>query len=380
MKKLFFCLLLCLVLGIIPALASTIAFPHQMVENTLFFLGTYEGKPLSWTLLGNYAEDAPLAICQYVFPEQSFSASGTTDYAKSDLRAYLDGTFYETVFSPHEKSLITDVGTDDSGLTDWLKPCPIPANQGFYLFPLSAMEARNRLEKYNALAGISFADGTTAGYWLRSAHQSLASACGIVRSDNTISSDTATDSHGVRPAFRMDFSSIMFVRKALDEDYGEVGLVTKSDFNRSGEYKLSLLKESLSFTIREAAYDPKGKISLSYENASVEDNTYVSAVIVAPTGEVRAYGRMGKLKHASGKLVSKCDFDLSRGDYSVQFFLEQPNKNAQDFVSRPTAFALSVQSITTPMPLWFWFIPGIAVLIFAAALWKQKKNSKQGSL
>lgn len=380
MKKLLFCLFLCLLVGIFPVFSSTIAFPHQMVENTLFLLGTYEERPISWTLLGNYAEDAPLAVCQYVFPEQPFSANGTTDYAESDLRAYLDGTFYETVFSPHEKKLITEIGTADSGLTDWLKPYPIPKNQGFHLFPLSAMEAREKLEKYNSLSGISFEDGTTAGYWLRSAHQSIANACGIVRSDNTVSSDIVSDSHGVRPAFRMDFSSIVFVRKALDEDYGEVGLVTKSDFNRSGEYKLSLLKDSLSFTIREAAYDPKGKLSLSYDNASVEDNTYVSAVIVAPTGEVRAYGRMGKLKHASGKLVSKCDFDFSHGDYSVQFFLEQPNEKAQDFVSRPTAFALSVQSITTPMPLWFWFIPGVAAIIFVIALWKQKKNSKQGSL
>lgn len=376
MKKLLFCLFLCLLVGIFPVFASTIAFPHQMVENTLFFLGTYEERQLSWTLLGNYAEDAPLAVCQYVFPEQAFSANGTTDYAESDLRAYLDGTFYETVFSPHEKTLITEVGTTDFGLTDWLKPYPIPSNQGFYLFPLSAMEARKKLEKYNSLSGISFEDGTTAGYWLRSAHQSIANACGIVRSDNTVSSDIVTDSHGVRPAFRLDFSSIIFVRKALDEDYGEVGLVTKSDFNRSGEYKFSLLKDSLSFIVQDAAYDPKGKLSVSYKNASVEDNTYVSAIILAPTGEIRAYGRMGKLKKSAGTIVSKCDFDLMEGDYSVQFFLEQPDKNSQDFVSRPTAFGITVKSITTPIPLWFWFIPGLAVLIIVVAVVLKKKKSK----
>ena len=376
MKKLLFCLFLCLLVGIFPVFASTIAFPHQMVENTLFFLGTYEEKPVSWILLGNYAEDAPLAVCQYVFPEQPFSASGTADYAKSDLRAYLDGAFYETVFSPHEKKLITEVGIDDRGLTDWLKPYPIPENQGFYFFPLSAMEAREKLQKYNSLSGISFEDGTTAGYWLRSAHQSLASACGIVRSDNTISSDSITDNHGVRPAFRMDFSSIIFVRKALDEDYGEVGLVTKSDYNRSGEYKFSLLSDSLSFVVKDAAYDPKGKLRISYENASVEDNTYVSAIVLAPTGEIRAYGRMGKLKKDNGTIVSKCDFDLTEGNYTVQFFLEQPDQNSQDFVSRPTAFSIAVKAITTPIPLWFWFIPGIAALMIAIALVMKMKKSK----
>ena len=81
-----------------------------MRETVIF--GNWDGKPLEWLILSDDGNALTL-WCMNVIKVMPFSKEQCSAYyAESDVRAFLEGEFYETAFSTKEKARIKDTELD----------------------------------------------------------------------------------------------------------------------------------------------------------------------------------------------------------------------------------------------------------------------------
>ncbi len=80
------------------------------MRKTVLF-GSWEGKPLEWLVLQE--DDTTLTLfCKQTVGTMPFSQKCCAYYAESDVRAFLEGEFYQTAFSPAEKTRIKETELD----------------------------------------------------------------------------------------------------------------------------------------------------------------------------------------------------------------------------------------------------------------------------
>lgn len=89
------------------------------MSKRIITLGTWEGKPIEWLVLKEEGF-ATFCVSKIVLFTHCYNDDENkgNDYAKSDIRKYLNSNFFKTAFSDVEKKKIINVKNTDSNTKD----------------------------------------------------------------------------------------------------------------------------------------------------------------------------------------------------------------------------------------------------------------------
>lgn len=89
------------------------------MSKRIITLGTWEGKPIEWLVLKEEGF-ATFCVSKIVLFTHCYNDDGNkgNDYAKSDIRKYLNSNFFKTAFSDVEKKKIINVKNTDFNTKD----------------------------------------------------------------------------------------------------------------------------------------------------------------------------------------------------------------------------------------------------------------------
>ncbi len=163
--------------------------------------------------------------------------------------------------------------------------------------------------------------------------------------------------NGIRPTFKLNLGNVLFVTDAetaaakdgtVSPNLDEISDVTKTP----NAYKLTLVDTESAFAIAEDSTVMTtwqgGELTLNYSDATVGENSYISAFIADNTGKDVYYGRLLKPSTTSGTAIVNVPVDMDNGKYSLKLFSETlcPEK-ATDYGSRFQAVNLTLDNKLT---------------------------------
>ncbi len=139
---------------------------------------------------------------------------------------------------------------------------------------------------------------------------------------------------GVRPAFNLNLSSVLFTSAAVDGKSATVGTLSANAENTGNEYKLTIKDSSRSEFTAKAIDVSENTFTVSYTNAKAGENEYISAIIVNADGEVTHYGKLTRATSQSGfAILDLAGVTLASTD-KIYIFNEQVNGDYKtDFAS-----------------------------------------------
>ncbi len=229
-----------------------------------------------------------------------------------------------------------------------------PASLNDHFFFLSAKEADTYFTDDDDRTTGSF-NAVYAGWWLRSPVREFAASSPLydryaasVSMFGEVYSCDVSSWDGMRPAFNLDLSRVLFVSAAYDGKPGAEGTVSKIETESDAEWKLTLKDESRKFSasVSSVTGPAGGKILIPYVNAKTGSNEYVS-VIVFSGSEPLYYG--SAKASMSGTAEFTLPSDMPNGSYLLKVFNEQKNKNyMSDVASAFVEIALKVEGSAFP--------------------------------
>ncbi|MCI9251508.1 MAG: hypothetical protein HFI22_06805 [Lachnospiraceae bacterium] len=142
----------------------------------------------------------------------------------------------------------------------------------------------------------------------------------------------------LRPAFYVDPDCIVFLRdvsSAWDFEPSPVLLDTRMESERTGEWVPVLSSEAQHVEI--GTVELEGDVcTISYHNASVGVNQYLSAVVTDREKTVRYYGRLAQINSQSEGTVTVQLPDSYKKSWSLQIFSERPEEGTKtSYASEP---------------------------------------------
>jgi hypothetical protein len=150
---------------------------------------------------------------------------------------------------------------------------------------------------------------------------------------------------GVRPAFKLSLSDVIFTSDAVGGKSAAIGLNPAQSAGTS--LKLTLLDSNpahLNITVPDVSARqavPGGTVSINYTGAITGADKVVSCVIVDSAGNVLYYGKLSDA--ASGTASFTVPSGMAAGSYTVRLFNEQVNGDYEtDFTSQPVTIPLTV--------------------------------------
>ena len=275
-------------------------------------------------------------------------------YSGSDLQSVINGQYTDCLSSMDVGSSVIRTRTLQQGDYVFSKPYsdgvagPVVTNAK--LWPLSAYEA------YYLDPAIRY---TQYGYWLRSPAETVykAGSVNLWGEVDWYPDDQlgVTTKSGVRPAFFLNLSSVLFTSPAND---GKVS-------NRPGPYALNEVKSfsnpyhHLKLTIKDPTrsgftatantagnFYPGNIIDIRFSGARDEENEYVSAFLCDNKGNVLYYGRL-VWREKSGIASVAIPNGLADGYYVLKVFSEKINgERRSDLASDFVNFDIAVGNVT----------------------------------
>ncbi len=76
----------------------------------------YKVEPLCWRILSENDEDI-LLLCENIIANMAYSTNNSNNYKNSNVRAWLNGSFYENAFSQSHQQIIRTTKVDNSALS-----------------------------------------------------------------------------------------------------------------------------------------------------------------------------------------------------------------------------------------------------------------------
>ena len=243
---------------------------------------------------------------------------------------YID-SFYESEFSAGEKEAV--MYTNKSGSNN-------DKLVGAKLFALSKGEARSYFSTTK--------DRRPGLWWLRTkTTSSNEGACYVALSGDVGAAEITSMKFGVRPAFNLDLSKVLFA-SATDGGKSiavEEGVVYSIPAAGGNEWKLTLLDESRNgFASSATALTglSGGAVMIPYSGAQTGSNEYVSILLCDSAGEVKGYGSC-PVSGADGTACFVLPSGLPAGSYTVKLFNEQKNESMKsDLAGAPETLTLTV--------------------------------------
>lgn len=178
---------------------------------------TGNGKEIiNWIVLKKEANKVLLLSEKVLDSQKFFQYNQGVTWEKSDLRAWLNGSFYNSAFSDDEKKIIFKSYLTDTRYSIWnVEPGPATFD---YVFCLSNNEIETNLTDYSKWRGTPTAyavaqgcktdiDGMATAWWLRTPGWDKTSVCAVKSSDSSIDSVgyyVYREYVGVRPAIWID--------------------------------------------------------------------------------------------------------------------------------------------------------------------------------
>ena len=318
--------------------------------------------PIAWRVVGYGADDftsdsaagSMTLLAAGNIDQAQYAGSGSNAYADSTLKTKVDAI--AGAFSAAEQAAVEARTLARRSYipvnTDWVSGTAVT---GALLWPLSTKEAVGVAEELRRLDENSGRNLATDYWWLRSPGSDNDRAA-VVLGYGTVHypGENVSLEHGVRPAFYLKLSSVLFTSAAAGGKPAAAngGISEIADYDGSA-WKLTLLDESRSgFAVTETAASaaPGGTITLTYGGAATGANEYVSLLLCDSTGaSVLRYGSSAALTSASGTASFTVPDDLALGSYTLKVFNEQRNGDYKtDYASAFDEVTLSVKNPITP--------------------------------
>ena len=336
-------------------------------ESYVYF-GTDSGNnstPIKWRVLD--ADRANDGKTDGMFLLSENLLSGTTafnrwehdgnSYQKSDAKKWCKKFAEETQnFSAKEQAIMLGIAKTDTAekifSVDW-GGSSLTANDKLF-FP-SAKELADSVGNYNGAPGLSatYTSGNGGRWWLRSPNGATRNHAGTIIDSGSVSVDGVNYIRAVRPAVNLDTSSVLLTSAAVGgKPVGEVGKLNPVSVSDPNEWKLTLIDRDRYWQIS-LYYDSihgvsvptsGGEVSIACHTYGIQDDEYVSAMILNRYNEVLYYGQIQKGNFSSEMIYMNIPAGLEAGDYTIKMFCEELNGDYKiDYASEAIDVALSVR-------------------------------------
>ena len=194
----------------------------KVTDGTVYY---FKVEPIRWRILTEDGTNA-LILCDSIIANKRYDDS-SNNYKESEIRAWLNATFYNTAFSDLQKALVNTVTVDNSGESTGYSSNPYACeNTSDKVFLLSYKEVTNSAYGFSSSYGTydtarrktvsdyARATGaymsTSSGYdgngwwWLRSPHYDFSSLARVVHYGGSTGSNYVLNTyHGVVPALQI---------------------------------------------------------------------------------------------------------------------------------------------------------------------------------
>ena len=365
-------------------------------ESSIYFGNYYQEdnntskQPIKWRVLSNEKSSTTekqelFLLSDMVLDCKPYNELMHSEWVGSSIRSWLnDGndSFLKTAFFDEQYAILTsDVINDDNlehgtyagnntedkifllSIDEVLKlNIENEVDEEKYGFTDDASRQAKATE-YAKTQGVN-THNNYAAYWLRSPGGSQSNAAIVGQEGDVISNGRSVDTSGfgVRPAFNLDASAILFTSDVAGaKAQSSLGLKEISETTTT-EWKLTLLDTSRGFVATQTTattkdtYEAGDTLSFTYKEAKTEDNEYISAIITDENNNVLYYGRLLQPTSAtstSETLLNVTLPDLADGDYVLHIFNEQYNggdndDNLTDYASKfsTTEFTIGQAPVT----------------------------------
>lgn len=330
----------------------------------------FNTDPIKWNVLDtafkyDNEKDGILLLSDKLLDEMQYNESYTSvTWETSSVRRWLNGTdadsFYGTAFSDVEKKAVLDTtvknndryisetkvisGGNDTTDKVFLLSIDEYENNGYFLhggeyaYPTQYYEDKD--VAYSTIeSGRSVTQGTVP-WWLRSGGSLNDTALYMC----TVSDRRVDTVLGIRPLFNLDPTSVLFTTAAVGGKASDVGLF-ENGINTTGEYKLTVADSARAAFTAKVTGISENQLTVSYSNAVLGENEYISAILVNAAGEVIRYGKLAEITGESGTVtLDLTGFSLSVTD-KLYVFNEQINGDYK------TDYSSELKELTTEIAL-----------------------------
>ena len=83
---------------------------ESITKDTVYY---FKVEPIRWRILTKSGNEA-IILCDSIIANMPYDAGADNNYKKSDIRAFLNASFYETAFNTFQKQLILETTVDNS--------------------------------------------------------------------------------------------------------------------------------------------------------------------------------------------------------------------------------------------------------------------------
>lgn len=354
-------------------------------QKTNILFGTYEqssnGKggynvdPIKWNVLSTafkYNDDDQNSIfllSDKILDMNNYHATEkNVTWQGSSVRLRLNNTFYETAFSDREQKIVLDTKvknvtyyhTDGSTGLNYESAGNDTVDK---VFLLSWVE--NKADEYFSRIGL---DGYLTEYafskkefyknnpnlytnewWLRTNGYASNLALVNVFDDSAFTlyrGAYVTHQRGIRPAFNLDPTTVLFTTAATGGKSNRKGLF-KNGINHGNDYKLTLKDSTLVFSLKNTpntSLKNGETVRLPYTASNDAFPNCVSAMIVNDDNRVLYYGMLEMFESEAFLTVPD---DLATGTYTLHVFLEERNGDGKtDYASEFETLTIDVTKNT----------------------------------
>lgn len=349
-------------------------------QGSYVYFGTYDSNPVKYRVLDSetsvFGGTTMLLDCDSILwagsdPSSAFDEDGNAndgytnanEWAGSDIRTYLNGTFLTNNFSTAEQNAIAEStkSAADSNDGDGYTYLSYASLSGDKIFFLDAKEATNTSYGYSNTdlsATNRVKTGGNAYWWLRSAKPTYPIDAGIVDSDGYIDSYGVINiSVGVSPALNLNLSSVLFSSasgtsksSALTADSSEIPTTTGTEWKLTLADTGKIIKVTDDEKVIKAA-DGTITVPYTYTDTATEDSEQVNQISVMITdkaytdddAEILYYGALQGTSFSDGGTAGTGTFALPSSligtlgtDYHLYIIAEHTtDDNATDYASTP---------------------------------------------
>ena len=312
----------------------------------VYFGQNHENKPAAWRVIGYDGNGVAAAAGKTTLlaaNNMGLSKFGASNaYADSALKEAIDALAAKLTTEENAavKKRTLESGSYDRANTDCVAG---PAVSNAVFWPLSSKEA-NAVNNDLRVVDPEHPGWASSYWWLRSPGAKDLDVASVDGYGN-IDRDGIDISNiwGVRPAFNLNSSSVLFASAAVGGKPDGFKAVPEYTGN---EWKLTLLDSSRNFAVTEKAVNgaPDDTVTLHYTGATTGINEYISAIIADNSG-TQYYSRVAQPTAASGTVEIKIPSDIAPGSYTLKVFSEQYNGDYNtDYASNFTDIALTVEN------------------------------------
>ena len=189
-------------------------------------------------------------------------------------------------------------------------------------------------------------------YWLRTAYYG----------DRVFGVTNGSISYGVayymertvREALSLNLSSLYLVSDFINQNgklslnKGKLNSVENYNYENTNNLKFTFIDNSRTFKIDSNIPDniEKNKsVEISYSNANVGENEYISVILKDNNGDIKYYGQIDNVSDSGSGTITLSFENVERGNYILEIFNEKINEdNISDISSNPYIKNISIKN------------------------------------